>query len=81
VLAQSRRFELGAPGWETALVHADLALLDRRQPIVKRMFTEHDWQYVYSDQTALLFVRKPIAESTKFVRELRTEPQDAFFFP
>src|SRR5205807_3434115 len=47
LLAQSRQFELGGAGWETALVYADLALLDRRQPIVERMFKLPGWLYVY----------------------------------
>jgi hypothetical protein len=81
VLAESERFFTGAPGWDTILVHADLALIDRRQPIVARMFQEPDWQYVYSDQAALVFVRKNLADSRSFVRKWRTEPEGAFFFP
>jgi hypothetical protein len=81
VLALSLRFQAGSPGWEAMLLHADLALIDRRQPIVPRMFEDPGWQYVYSDPTALVFVRKDLTASRSFVREPRTEADKAFYFP
>jgi hypothetical protein len=82
VLDLSQRFQTGSSGWKAVLDGADLALIDRQQrAVVTGMFEEPAWQYVYSDPTALVFVRKPVADSRTFVRESRTEADNAFFFP
>jgi len=82
VLGLSQRFQSGTSGWKTVLDGADLALVDRRQgAIVAGLFGEPAWQYVYSDPTALVFVRKSAVESWSFVRESRTEADNVFFFP
>ena len=81
VIEASDRFSSGAVGWDEFLGDADIALIDRRQPIVARMLEKPDWQDVYSDQTALVFVRKSLADSRSFRREWRTNPKDALSFP
>jgi hypothetical protein len=82
ILDLSHRFQTAAPGWQAALEGADLALVHRRQrAVVAGMFEDLGWQYVYSDPTAFVFVRKSAANSRSFVREPRTQSDDAFFFP
>jgi hypothetical protein len=82
VLDLSHRFQTAAPGWEAALEGADLALVSREQrAVTTRMFEDLAWQYVYSDPTALVFVRKSATDSRSFVREPRTQSDNAFFFP
>jgi hypothetical protein len=81
VLDSSARFSSGAPGWDEFLRAADVVLLDRRQPIVARLLEQPAWQDVYSDQTALVFVRKAEASRVSLVREWRSTPEGAFFFP
>ncbi len=82
VLELSHRFQTAAPGWQAALDGADLALVSREQRAVATgMFENLGWQYVYSDPTAFVFVRKSAASSRSFVREPRTQSDNAFFFP
>ncbi len=81
LLELSERFQFGRPGWQQFLHGADLVLVDRRQPIVQAMFRETEWRYVYSDATALVFVRGDDRIDHPYVREARTETQRAFRFP
>jgi hypothetical protein len=81
VLEMSARFQSGAPGWDQILRDANIALLDRRQRIVERMFNLPGWQYVYSDPISLIFVRSDLAAGRSFIREVRTDTANAFFFP
>jgi hypothetical protein len=82
VLDVSQRFQTAAPGWQAALDGADLALVSREQRAVTiHMSEDLGWQYVYSDPTAFVFVRKRDANSRSFVREPRTQSDNAFFFP
>lgn len=81
VLEQSFRFLSGEGDWRSSLVGADIVLLDRQQRIVPRMFDEGDWQYVYSDDIALVFIRKTALTTPKeWNRHLRTT-RDVLFFP
>lgn len=81
VLDLSNRFLAGRPGWERSLRDASIALIDRSQPIVEGFFARADWQYVYSDETALVFVRKGSFEPHTWKRRTRDGSDDAFFFP
>jgi hypothetical protein len=81
VLEQSDRFQAGAAGWRSSLSEATIALVERRQPVVQAMFAEPGWQYVYSDATALVFVRKEVDASRAWNRNTRDDLPDAFFFP
>ena len=77
---RSNRFLTGGLGWEASLRDAAIALIDRRQPIAQRMFTLSDWQYVYSDATSLVFVRRDLMPSA-WSRRIRDGSDDVFFFP
>lgn len=81
VLDQSDRFLAGRPGWERSLRDATIVLVDRRQPIVRQLFARTDWQYVYSDATALVFVRSDRSAGRTWDRRTRDGSDDAFFFP
>ena len=81
VLDQSNRLLVAGPGWERSLHDASIALIDRRQPIARLMFDRPDWQYVYSDATALVFVRKDLAGPPTWERRTRDGSENAFFFP
>ncbi len=81
VIADAWRFMEGSEGWDRTLEKASLALVDRRHGTAARLFRSTAWRYIYSDQTALVFVRQgtPLPESLD--RTLRLEPEGAFFFP
>jgi len=81
VLDQSFRFLSGEPLWQSSLEGADIVLLDRRQPIVREMFGNADWQYVYSDNVALVFVRKTASTPNEWNRRPRPMDADTFVFP
>lgn len=81
VIERSWRFSDGGPGWERALDGAAIVLADRRQRTAERLFHEPGWRYVYSDQTALVFVRDDVRLPDPVVRHWRTTEEGAFFFP
>ncbi len=81
VLDQANRFLVGGAGWERSLQGASIALIDRRQPVVPLMFARTDWQYIYSDATALVFVRKDLVGPHSWARQTRDGSDAAFFFP
>lgn len=81
VIEQTIRLEEGSPGWDDILRGASLALVDRRQGTANRLFHHPDWRYIYSDQTALVFVRKDLPLPQSLVREPRLSPDGAFNFP
>jgi hypothetical protein len=82
VLELSHLFQAASPGWQSVLERGDLALISRQQrAVVSGMLEDEGWQYVYSDPTAFIFVRKSVANSRSFVRQPRTQADNAFFFP
>ncbi len=81
VIGDAWRFMEGSEGWDRTLQNASLALVDRRHGTAARLFRSPAWRYVYSDQTALLFVREGTPLPPTLDRRLRLEPEGAFFFP
>jgi hypothetical protein len=81
VLDEADRFQSGAPNWERTLDSADIALVDRRQPVLRTMFERRDWRYVYSDATALVFIRAKLPLPVNWNRDTRDGSDDVFFFP
>lgn len=81
VLEASQRFFLGRPGWEGSLQTATIVLMDRRQPNALSLFAKPEWAYVYSDPTALVFVRRDALGDRDLVRRLQTQPGRPFIFP
>ena len=82
VLELSHRFQAAAPGWQAVLERGDLALISRQQrAVVSGMLEDEGWQYVYSDPTALVFVRKSSPIPGASSASERTQADNAFFFP
>ena len=79
VLEASRQFLAGRPGWEQSLRAATIVLMDRRQPNSSALFADPGWTYVYSDATALVFVRKDALGEKPLVRPTANPEQPPVF--
>jgi hypothetical protein len=81
VIDDAWRFMEGSDGWERMLEGATLALVDRKHGTSAKLFQSPSWRYVYSDQTALVFVRQGTPLPQTLERSRRLDPEGAFFFP
>lgn len=79
VLEAAQRFVTGAPGWEESLRDATIVLLDRRQPNAQRLFDGPEWSYVYSDSTALVFVRRAALGARELAHDLPADERPPVF--
>ena len=81
VIDQAWRYMEGSPGWDGILKGAVLALADRRNATARLLMGDRRWQPIYTDDTALLFVRRDTPIPDPLLRRQRLEPERAFFFP
>jgi hypothetical protein len=81
IIESSQRFFTGSIGWEESLRDATIVLVDRRQPNALSLFAKPEWSYVYSDPTALLYVRSNALGQKPLVRHAQTKSDPAFIFP
>jgi hypothetical protein len=78
ILDASQRFFVGAPGWEESLPDATIVLMDRRQPNALSLFAKPEWAYVYSDPTALVFVRREALGEKPLLRPVEASGEPVF---
>lgn len=81
VIDQAWRYMDGSPGWDRTLAGAVMALADRSHATARLLSSKAEWHLIYSDDTALLFIRNGAALPSSFVRRRRLEPEGAFYFP
>jgi hypothetical protein len=81
-------FMNGSPGWERVLDEypTDVVVVQRWRNIHPRLFARDDFEYVYSDPAALVFVRRNGANAPVLARLAKTPDRTAFarretFFP
>ncbi|MGH7899067.1 MAG: hypothetical protein ACREQQ_14020, partial [Candidatus Binatia bacterium] len=74
-------FRSGDAGGQTILAGADLALVDRDAASARSLFRDPDWDYIYSDGTALLFVRKTARPPEASIRRDLEGVDTAILFP
>jgi hypothetical protein len=79
VLEASREFFTGRPGWEQSLGAATIVLMSRRQPNASALFADPKWAYVYSDATALVFVRNDALGEKPLIRSPASPEQPPIF--
>jgi hypothetical protein len=77
----SQHFFAGSPGWEESLRDATIVLVNRGQPNALSLFAMPEWAYVYSDPTALLYVRRHSLGDKQLVRQTETRAEEDFVFP
>jgi hypothetical protein len=78
----------GSDGWERLLdaYPTDVVVVQRWRNIHPRLFAHPDFQYVYSDPAALVFVRRspandPTLERLAFVSDRFDFPRNETVFP
>ncbi len=80
VLEASDQFVAGRAGWEQSLQAATIVLMNRRQPNASALFANPQWAYLYSDATALVFMRRDALGEKPLVRAA-SSPERPPVFP
>jgi hypothetical protein len=88
VIQDNWQFTWGGPRWRNLIEKypSEIALLMRRSGTHLRLFQDSEWQYIYSDPVALIFVRKVSAqkvvlEKLRANRLDRSHPTVDYYFP
>jgi hypothetical protein len=88
VIQDNWQFTWGGPQWRNLIENypSEIALLMRRHGTHLRLFQDPEWQYIYSDPIALIFVRKVstqkvVLEKLRDNRLDRSPPAVDHYFP